>query len=1007
MSVSEDIMLSAIVRIGIPLLFLCVIYDLAGASAQVAPGVQQSAAQTANITGMVLQSDGTPVASADVQLNGLTLQLSTKSDAHGTFSFSTVPYGSYSVDVTSTTLGVASREDIVVKGDINVSIQYSAQTSSTMKTIAHVSTRSAGASINVTPASIASVSPSAWAFEGNTSWKELMQQIPGVAAYGAPYGFGVNFIPGSPFDSVILSINGALPYETSTTLDGMPLVNTTIGGALGGQQGTEDLSQLPLTSFDSVDIVRGPGANAPSILNSIGGSLVLHAPGYVDANHLNFSASTDPWGGYDFDSTLQLHLSSRLSAWLGYSVYNSPGPQGNNSSSFLLNPYVGAGSQPVTINGNTLYGCGSAFASSNFGSPTCTVGYYGPYLQAQDGLPPPPEVTPLYQACARVYSCYNEGATGLLVCCGTVSSAFTQHGYSGGFTYKASPSIVTQLFYSGASATDQAGNAFYGAWDFEPGAGYSGSFPAGQYLLNSNAGLGGEQFHQSNTLFEEKITAFIGRGVLRLAALQNTSWGSYNDNNSVAGGVYTLYGATYNCVGSNCATQTYNVYNGTSAALTFNTEYVENYIASKNRDVLVSYGTQIGSKASVGISYVQSYYNQGPGGLSAIVQFGTNYCAVFGVSFCNYPSDPSVNETSRELRLNAESQLSDRLDLDLSYYIARGSYHVGAPDTASSTIAGVYSAYDDLNFPYSTPRLGLAYRASKDVALRLAAGGGFALPTLDSITGGTTAVSCIPGIGYCTANASSISLQPEKSFGFDVGTDIRLHRDTVLSFDLYRVNLYGQFYSNEATESCSVAICGGLPLYVEQTRNLAQTRYEGINFSLNHSVPHGFNWSAGVGLTRSYVVSVPANFYNSTPGVPCNFTSLNTCTNYFIIPGINFSGGAYGGAGAQPYANGSGSLGYNWSPEKYVSITATYYGNNNTYYVPAFVSFDGHIGYQLTKNVALIGTFRNITNADGGSNLINIPETGAPSAIIGMPPGVAYPNPLGPRTFIFTLNYKY
>ena len=33
---------------------------------------------------------------------------------------------------------------------------------------------------------------------------------------------------------------------------------------------------MPL--FETADVVRGPGANAPSIVDSVGGSFVLHAP---------------------------------------------------------------------------------------------------------------------------------------------------------------------------------------------------------------------------------------------------------------------------------------------------------------------------------------------------------------------------------------------------------------------------------------------------------------------------------------------------------------------------------------------------------------------------------------------------------------------------------------------------------------------------------------------------------------------------------------------------------
>jgi hypothetical protein len=148
---------------------------LAGAQAfaQIAPGVTQSAAHTANITGTVTSSSGTPVAGAAVRLTGSSVR-SAKSDSRGDFSFTSVPWGTYEISVTSS-LGTASRSGIVLNGDINVAIQY--QAGAVLRTIAHVSTSSAGAHINVTSSSIDSVTPSEYAFQGNGTWRSLFAQL--------------------------------------------------------------------------------------------------------------------------------------------------------------------------------------------------------------------------------------------------------------------------------------------------------------------------------------------------------------------------------------------------------------------------------------------------------------------------------------------------------------------------------------------------------------------------------------------------------------------------------------------------------------------------------------------------------------------------------------------------------------------------------------------------------------------------------------------------------------
>src|SRR5580704_14819846 len=116
-------MFRAIARVSSVIAALFVAFFFCGALptiAQIAPGVTQSAAQTANITGIVTQSDGTPVTSASIRLNGPNAHLTTTSDIHGTFRFASVPYGTYTIDVVAANLGVASRVGIVVKGDINV-----------------------------------------------------------------------------------------------------------------------------------------------------------------------------------------------------------------------------------------------------------------------------------------------------------------------------------------------------------------------------------------------------------------------------------------------------------------------------------------------------------------------------------------------------------------------------------------------------------------------------------------------------------------------------------------------------------------------------------------------------------------------------------------------------------------------------------------------------------------------------------------------------------------------
>jgi len=865
--------------------------------AQVTPGVLQSAAQTATITGSVLQSDGTPVAGADIRLTGPGAHLTTVSDVHGAFVFISVPYGTYRIDASAPNIGTASRDNVVVKSDSTLAIQYVAQTGGGLKEIARVSTHSSGANINVTPASIASVNPSDYAFQGNTSWKELLDQIPGVTVGGDLYqgrASGTSVVNG-PTYPIVLSIDGALPYETSVTLDGMPLESQSLNATPGTGA---DLSYLPMTTFDTADVVRGPGADAPSIVDSIGGSFVLHAPGPVDKNSYEFSFSNDPYGGTVANAKVALRF-GRLSATIVYGMDNSPGPLEGG-----ITPLRGAVPTGLLVNGQAF----SAVTSSSF--------------------------APL-----------SNFASSLFFYGGSWGSAWTQHSGAVALSYNVTPSITAQVFYAGTSSNQYTDDEL-ATCKFIPGASYVGSLVPGKVYTIQGGTPKAFLWPQSSSLLEEKITAYIGGGVLRLAALQGSSRDGYAIAGSAEGdnGYYILNGTGYYA----SAPSTPVTFNRTSAYLTFPSEVESEESWSNNRDLLVSYARQMGSKSTLGISYVKSYYND-PEASSYI-------SSTFVDSF---DAASAVSEATDEWRLQGSTQISDKLSLDASWYVARGGYHIPNPyvsDTSITCPGGVFtyivgqpSAYEDSIFSYSAPRLGATWRTNHDMVIRAAAGGGFALPQLSYLVGSSDVPSCPSGATYCTVSLTNLNLQPEKSFGFDLGTDLRLHRDTVLSFDLYRVNLYGQFFSSASTTG-TCPTCGGLPLYTTEEGNLSQSRMEGINIDVRHDVPRGIYWHGALGLTRGYVVSVPAGFYNTA-------TCMN-CANQYIIPGMNYDGYFQS---TVPYANGSATIGYRWEPGKYVDLSPTYYGSNNQYYRPAFMELDAHMGYPLTKNVSLLATFQNIT----------------------------------------------
>lgn len=904
---------------------LCWLQPLA-AVAQIAPGVLQSTAKTATITGNVIQSNGAPVSQAVVVFREAGASFTTVSDVHGGFVLIGVPYGIYHVDARASNFGVASREGIVVEGDLNVVIQYSQPAATGLKEIAHVSTHSAGIRINVTPASIASVTPSDYAFQGNTSWKGLLAQVPGVTVGGGLQGgFGnpVSAIPDAPFEPVVLSINGALPYETSTTLDGMPLQNHTFTTQPGNGL---DLSVYPMAIFDTADVVRGPGANTPSIVDSIGGSFVLHPAGRVTASHSELSISNDPYGGIFYNFRSAAHF-NKLSATVTYGANNSPGPFG--AQNIITARYNG--NKPVSINGQAVKGCGTPCAgfAPNFGSST-------------------------YQSCFCAYQ------DALLLGNFPIDTSWIQHSGALALSYDLSSSVQASAFYAGSSA--QMNQPEWGfPVNFNPGAGYSGTIAPGPHTYT--LGIGPFRDTQAASLFEEKVTAYLGSGnsVLRLAALQGNSYSKLSTAAYTPNGQYQLWGTVYFASDPTTPVQ----FNGTSAFVTFPPYALDQRYWTNSRDFIASYASQIGPRLSADISYSSSYYN-------------TPSEQIFNGSSSSIPS--SVSEITREWRLHAADEITEKLSLDASWYLARGVYHVQNPDNPA--------LWNDVTFPYSAPRISAVWRPNTNVAIRGAAGGGYALPQLANLVGSNAIYNFGP---YYYEYKTNLNLKPEQSFGFDVGTDIRLRRDTALSFDAYRVNLFGQFYLSTTL----IGMNAGLPLYANQYNNLSQSRYEGINIDVHHEVPSGIFWRAGLALTRAYVVSVPAGFYDDPSSGP---NSVNT----YIIPGINFDGKFQS---TVPYASGFAQIGYRWGSGSYVDIFPTYYGNNNAYFEPAFVELDAHAALAVSKTFSLLATFRNVTGIYGQNYQLVTPSMGAPGTA-GSRPYALFGMPFGPRALIITGNFK-
>ena len=448
----------------------------------------------------------------------------------------------------------------------------------------------------------------------------------------------------------------------------------------------------------------------------------------------------------------------------------------------------------------------------------------------------------------------------------------------------------------------------------------------------------------------------------------------------------TLFGGGQICTNTSpgCSTGSYVpiTFNGGQYQTGYTgTTFGENNISiANNRDKLISYTMPLGDHMVLGASFVQLYYDQPE-------YHSENFGGVQLLAMNPPIQAPSVSEGTNEARLSLGINPSRTTNLELAGYFVTADYHVPNPNISGQ--------YQDEVYKYSAPRLGFVWRPSSPYAMRFSAGGGFALAPLSDLLGSNQAPTC--QLGDCFTQLTNLGLRPETSFSFDVGADARIHDNDLLSLDVYRSNLYGQIFQT-AQYAPPCATCGGLPLYVEQFGNLGTSRFEGLALGFKHEVAHGVFGSFSGGFTRSYVISVPAGIYNFLG--PCNFKTLANCQNLAVVPGINMNG-AFGTP--VPYAQGFGRVGYRWRPGTAFDVTGTYFGNNNTYFRPAFVEMDGHASYAFNKNLSLNLTLRNMTAMyDSPIQVLNLANSYGAPAVAG-PPFQLNGEEYGPRALLLNM----
>jgi outer membrane receptor for ferrienterochelin and colicin len=231
------------------------------------------------------------------------------------------------------------------------------------------------------------------------------------------------------------------------------------------------------------------------------------------------------------------------------------------------------------------------------------------------------------------------------------------------------------------------------------------------------------------------------------------------------------------------------------------------------------------------------------------------------------------------------------------------------------------------------PRDGLVYRVNPNVVVRASYGTAYVAPYYGLLNPSTY-------VSQGTLNLATGNFKPETSSGFDVGSDVKFDRDTIVRADVYLTNIFNR-YASVTTQTSGTF--GGKPYtMVTQNGNQARVRNEGIGLQVLHAPRVGVGFHSALDLLRDYA-------YDQNPNVSVDSVFSATPADNVQLP-------------EYPYFKLRNDLFYTFGNSAQARISSTSYGENNGFGEPGFTEFDGELRLPLKGKLVL-----NI----GGTNLFN------------------------------------
>jgi hypothetical protein len=955
----------------------------------------QADTQSATISGVATDAGGTPLDGIPLTFVG-PQHYAVITGNDGRFTLAGVQPGLYSIQASrraGAALQTVEQNYLVLAGDsptLTLRFTKTAAGTSALLEIGHTKaqTTTTAAIFNTSAADVARITQQTFVDQGSVGVRNVLVELPGITVQpaGGSGSFASQSVWGTP------AVRGSLDQETQVLLDGLPITTGT-----GGANPTNFFSAYTLSG---VQVLEGPGATLSQIESAVNGSVDFQTLEPTASTSGSITLGNDSYGGQfsNFRFSGKTLRGDKLGYVLDYAVDGTPGSLDTSGD--------------INLPANALIN-GKAVGTTTKAATT-----------------------------PGVYNEPTNATSSLVACCYSATQQFLGKTELAKLEYRASDAVSAKVEFLGNYTTyDNNGRNIteYTSLLSTP----STTEPTPVTIFGGVTGPGVTATNNQPILMTELRTAFHNDEIVSRyydAGFSRITWPG-------AGGPGP---------GASSATLPLQLY-GTVGSQNYNGQVVNVTFPATNP---VCAGTTSGSWVAPAKSGLCPNGRAPTAYLSAPAPYayGGSGQQLHGHGF-QLAYDHPLGENGDLLTLGIEQNINNAdspnypgnpnaalvyTTQNFQTILARGTFVFGklnaivsnyyenfqstfSPNAsigiATATGSVLQVANPDPTYitdpvKHDDERLALTYRANNNTSLRFSAGSSLAEPSLSTLGATTTTPTLQAGTSNAYSNTvSNPGILPETAFGYDLGADRRFHNGLVAEGDIFLTNLKNQVvtayqnscYSaatNTATAYSSSCAAAGTLTSSEST-NLGDARYEGVELTIRKDPPVGFGVIAQGTLLHSYPYDISPCFYTTKPNC-----SGGAATNLGIVNGVTYLGGAGAGSptyngftDAIPYATGYGELHYRTPHGGFASLGATYYGNNNTFYVPAFLSVNANTIFPLgDADTYLSINVVNVTNAYANSYVTA--DGGAPVVLANGKLGLTNANSQGPRTFNISLTHK-